>query len=131
MTEQTKQNSIMNELPEPKLCKDCGVIVADINKSLLCKNCWNKRYLKTEKGREIRRRSHKKYYWKNPEYHRKRLREWYRKNKDKVRKKQKEWYNKNRLRHLEYCRNYHHQIRKQKNVYKKLEKNKSRNAQRI
>ena len=41
------------KLPQPKICKDCKIILTDLTKTNLCNKCYRKAYAKTDKFKEI------------------------------------------------------------------------------
>ena len=100
------------KLPKPKICKDCKIILTDLNRIGYCSDC-KKRYSKSDKGIEQR----KKWVNKNPdkmkaimrryiESHREHLRitarKYYRENKEKVLANHRKYYRENKEKFRKY-----------------------------
>jgi len=92
------------ELPTPKLCSECKVIVCDVNKSLLCNKCAKRKYFRGYFKEYYQRPYVKKkmakyqraYVLKNLERVKENSKRYYERNKDKILARNREYYSNNK-----------------------------------
>jgi len=114
------------DLPMPKVCSKCNMIVCDTNKSLLCNTCFNIEYLKVYGQRDYvkKKRSEyaKRYRAKNPEKCRQFHKTYYKNNIAKVLVMQKKYYASHKKERAEYCRKYYQRNKERIKAYQRNRK---------